>query len=98
MNEQKIVKALNDICYYNGHSDELKLIIRHIKSIHDNSIIPMPDEIRNNDCDTYVNVIWQILVIMFGDYGTSPRYGWIDFDNKDDAVELLKKLVEVDNE
>ena len=35
-------------------------------------------------------VIWQMLVLMFGDYGTSPRYGWIvDISG---AIAYLKSL------
>ena len=25
-----------------------------------------------------LEIIWMICVFMFGDYGTSPRYGWIE--------------------
>ncbi len=32
--------------------------------------------------------LWMCLVMMFGDYGTSPRYGWVD--RPDDACEWLR--------
>ena len=33
--------------------------------------------------------LWMCLVQMFGDYGTSPRYGWIE--RPDDACEWLRE-------
>lgn len=38
------------------------------------------------------NFLYQILVILYGDYGTSPRSGWID--NTEDAIKLLNKIKE----
>ena len=33
--------------------------------------------------------LWMCLVQMFGDYGTSPRYGWVE--RPDDACEWLRE-------
>ncbi len=30
------------------------------------------------NCNDIRSVFWQILVLKFGDYGTSPQYGWIN--------------------
>ena len=40
------------------------------------------------------NVIWMILVSMFGDYGTSPRGGWIE--RCEECADFLKQVVEID--
>lgn len=39
-------------------------------------------------------VIWQILVMMFGDYGTSPRYGWIQ--KTKECADFLQMIVNSD--
>lgn len=39
-------------------------------------------------------VIWQILVEMFGDYGTSPRYGWIQ--KTKECADFLQMIVNSD--
>ena len=36
------------------------------------------------------SILWMVLVDMFGDYGTSPRYGWIEQPHE--CVEYLKEL------
>ena len=32
------------------------------------------------------------MVLMFGDYGTSPRFGWIEIENKDKALDFLNSI------
>ena len=32
------------------------------------------------------------MVIMFGDYGTSPRFGWIYVENKENALAFLNSI------
>ena len=39
------------------------------------------------------HIINGILTLLYGDYGTSPRYGWIDKDKaevKEDCIQVLK--------
>lgn len=43
------------------------------------------------------HIINGIFVLLYGDYGTSPRYGWIDKDKqqvKDDIINILKDHIE----
>lgn len=55
---------------------------------------------RTDDGD----IIYGFLVLSYGDYGTSPRSGWIDIgleeitDCINDLIEKYKQLEEVDNE
>lgn len=39
------------------------------------------------------NVLWQLLVLMFGDYGTSPRAGWIAAEFCAEAADFLEYIV-----
>lgn len=39
-------------------------------------------------------VIWQILVEMFGDCGTSPRYGWIK--KTKECADFLQMIINID--
>lgn len=39
--------------------------------------ISCPDSVRSRESWELI-YIWGVLVLLFGDYGTSPRYGWID--------------------
>ena len=42
------------------------------------------------DSDLYPRVLWSYLVYQYGGYGTSPRYGWIDRENVDYILGMLK--------
>lgn len=44
--------------------------------------------------DKELNVLWLLLVKMFGDYGTSPRSGWIE--KRSECVNFLETVVEIE--
>ena len=48
------------------------------------------DEDEFDQCERHT-VIWQMLVEMFGDCGTSPRFGWIE--KRKECAEFLKEIM-----
>ena len=80
--------ALNLLISYNGYSDYVNRITDHIRGFKGEPIA-CPDWIR--DPHTAAGWLWFILVCKFGDYGTSPRFGWIE--NKDGAMQFLGCLI-----
>ncbi len=45
-----------------------------------------------DDGESYrLQLIWSLTVCIFGDYGVSPRVGWIE--RKEDALRFLRKLM-----
>ena len=44
--------------------------------------------------DKELNVLWILLVEMFGDCGTSPRTGWIE--KRKDCADFLETIVEIE--
>lgn len=92
-NQYDILSALKDICWYNGHEEEIEELIDYVQKSHEKYSILMPEFLKNNDCDYFVNIIWQMLVLLYGDYGTSPRYGWIEIINKDKVISFLQFLI-----
>lgn len=81
--------ALNLLVKYNGYSDYVKSIINHINGFQGKPVV-CPDWLR--EPDTVVGWLWFILVCRFGDYGTSPRFGWIE--DRDGAIRFLERLME----
>lgn len=69
---------------YNGYEDIVSKLIDFIKDGETDII--RPDFID----DPVTELLWMILVIKFGNYGTSPRSGWIETKNKDRAISLLQ--------
>lgn len=41
-------------------------------------------------CRDQMEVLWMICVQLFGDYGTSPRYGWIE--KKDEFFKFIDSI------
>ena len=81
--KEMLLDALDSVTWYNGLAEEL------IKWTYDGYLdhcIGTPGWLKPNyyniGLDSYdeaqLQVIWIICVILFGDYGTSPRYGWIE--------------------
>lgn len=69
---------------YNGYEDIVSKLIDFIKESKTDVI--RPDLID----DPVTELLWMILVIKFGNYGTSPHSGWIESKNKDRAILLLQ--------
>jgi len=91
--EMSLMQAIEYIAFYNGHEEELKKMKAYIKSVkveNKRGNAPYPSFLPE-DPDTFIRVIWSILVCMFGDYGTSPRFGWIE--HYDEAMRFLDKLI-----
>lgn len=82
--------------FYNGYEDIVEELIDYLSSTKDDKPILRPaaiDELTIED-EIPIELLWMILVIKFGNYGTSPRSGWIEQENKDRAISLLKKNYE----
>lgn len=76
-------EILASIVDYNGFHEYIKHWLNlPIK----NGIITCPDYYCAHPADYesqhQLQIIWMIGVLKFGDYGTSPRYGWILYTDK----------------
>lgn len=93
MHNNKLSFALNQLVFYNGYEEIIDELIYHIMSGNPSiaSSAPAGIEYRNED-ETVRGMFWFIIVCMFGDYGTSPRFGWAE--KKSDAIAFLKSMKE----
>ena len=58
----------------------------HVTFPQDTSVCVTRDDVIHDNPNS---LLWMCLVQMFGDYGTSPRYGWVN--RPDDACEWLRE-------
>lgn len=94
--EESILEGLGSIAFYNGHDEEIKQVIEYLKSYDkSNSTIFMPEFLRSNDCDYFINILWQLSVLLYGDYGTSPRYGWLESENLEKILDMWEYLYDI---
>jgi len=79
--------------YYNR---DREAIINMIAGVI-NRINNLPyNELNAGDDDT--DILMGAIVIHFGEYGTSPRYGWIDEEHKENVLNILDELLEYHKE
>lgn len=86
------IDILNTIVWYNGMTDILEGWLKFTKNEHG---VILPDY-QDMEIEPFykgqIQVIWMICVLQFGDYGVSPRYGWIE--NEAGFKKFVKQLVD----
>lgn len=96
MNEDKLKIAIINfmwIAHYNGYLEEVNDIYEALKN--PTHCIQRPDKWREKDnygVDEFEGVFWSWLVMMFGDYGTSPRFGWIENKNAEYLISVFDEF------
>ena len=86
-------EAFFTCAWYNGYEERIRGILEYLKEKQKEQEdrefkqAPFPSGL-NNDCDNLERVLWSALTEMFGNCGTSPRYGWIE--DIDEAIEFLE--------
>lgn len=103
-----LLGALPIIVFYNGLGEQLKIardyLIAQKKKIEDREYsvsTTRPDKLcgfdsKGNSTEEFsqFEIFWMLLVLIFGNYGTSPRYGWINHEQIDDAILFINWLLE----
>ena len=92
---EKMMEALNGVVQYNGLYQYIEQWRRVLfTSINENSgLLQRPP--MDSDLPIFVQAqlefIWMILVQIYGNYGTSPRSGWIE--NKEGALNFIDMIL-----
>lgn len=85
-------QAMNYLVFYNGYEEIVRSLLEHISMFSEGKTILPPKNLKYGDeSETVEAIIWFLLVCMFGDYGTSPRFGWIE--EKEKAIAFLNSLL-----
>lgn len=92
----KILEGLDSVTFYNGLAEE----VARWKDLEPNDYnsISAPDNIviPKTEDDYQLQVIWILLVELFGDYGTSPRSGWLYTANREEINKFIDKITYTD--
>ena len=83
--DDKLYNAFLWMLWYQGYDTAISELLKKIKDT---------DEcISYSDENGFSEEVWSIFVLMFGEYGTSPRFGWIE-----NVAEFKKFLEQILNE
>ena len=63
-------KAFVTMLWYQGYDEAIAELLKNIKDTD--------TQISYNEENGFSEEVWSVFVLMFGEYGSSPRYGWID--------------------
>lgn len=97
MMDQSKFESLYWALDYNGWTEAMANIA-HILAIYnadniDNEFKQVPfhyvEGFLSNDCDAPDRILWSTFVAEYGDYGTSPRFGWLEKTEECEA-DILK--------
>lgn len=85
-----LIDALDSVTWYNGIAED---VLKWKKLPKDSHGILCPGGFYDAPG---LEVIWMICVCLFGDYGTSPRSGWIE--NVDSFYEFIDDITKTQRE
>lgn len=91
---EKLLNALDNVTWYNCYYEALEKIKTEIS----NKKLDEVTYYYDYGDDWGFQIIWMILVLMFGDYGTSPRTGYLTLKNKDEIIDFIDKITITGNE
>lgn len=92
---RKTAMALSRACWYDGFETFLLIVARDMKKV-------MNEGAKHHYIYSYnlsgsaERLLWSMLVLMFGDYGTSPRTGWIA--DMTGCIEFIEFFVSCDGQ
>ena len=89
--------SLLTVFSYNGYEYYLDVIRDYINEVKDKEkySIQYPEHILKGETDSIANILWSTLVVMFGEYGTSPRFGWIEKKRVCECLYFLDWFIEL---
>lgn len=85
-------EILDSITWYNGIYESLLKLKEIISVYYEDKFIHVLRPEEDIFKDEQFEIFWMMLVLQFGDYGTSPRYGWLEMDNKTKIVDFIDKI------
>lgn len=92
--KEKLLEALDCVTWYNGLA-EIVISWEQLPVDEFCNCIKAPDIVWKNE---QLQVIWMIAVWLFGNYGTSPRGGWIEKKNVEDFRRFCREITKTERE
>lgn len=82
---KEIVRSIIDSFYYNRDDKDVIMLCEEVK-----------DRIcaYNVNCTDDGDIFYGMLVLLYGEYGTSPRTGWLESDDKE-IIEIINEEIEI---
>lgn len=95
-----VYRAFVDMYWYNLEPDFIVWLRNKVHDMYHSVNYNKFDNISFTEVDEKYDLsgdlqfVWGMLVLMFGDYGTSPRTGWLNVDEDQKLLDFLNDMVE----
>lgn len=90
---EKLLDSLDSVVWYNGYYEKFEKIKNEISKMKENENYRF-----DYGNDEQFQVIWMILVELYGDCGTSPRSGWLEMKNRDKIIKFIDRITKTSRE
>lgn len=104
MSAEQIVRAIVSSLWYNFETKDIILILETMWA-RLRRIGYSKEVLQDAELNDVVDLFYGMLVCLCGDYGTSPRFGWINDEEKDnietaliEEINELKTMIESEPE
>lgn len=91
INKEILISALSAIVWYNDMLQTL-LELKNIILKTNEKTVKRPA--HGYFKDAQFEVFWMMFVLIFGNYGTSPRSGWLEMKYRKEIVEFIDTITE----
>ena len=101
--DKQAIHSFLSLACYNGYEDDVQDILKALEVAFrcddKYKAVMRPDWKRYKDSkiDEFGGIFWSWLVIQYGDYGTSPRFGWLYPREAREIANFIKESLQ-DNE
>jgi hypothetical protein len=101
--DKDAIESFLSLAFYNGWEQDVKdvcealSVSRTIEIKNGYEPVSRPDwkaKCGRDKIDEFGGIFWSWLVLQYGDYGTSPRYGWIYVENARKILEIIEEIYE----
>lgn len=99
MSEEELIEILNSIVWYNGLYEPLYNLKKDIEYEKKCSYTKYNHKLElkhEHFDDRQFEIFWMILVLKYGEYGTSPRSGWLLMENKKEIIKFIDDITKYD--
>ena len=78
--------------WYNNSDEDMRTLCSELKIRIASRVVEKDELAQYSQHPNYGDIIVSLMVLMFGEYGTSPRYGWIPKEQADFIVNVINKF------
>lgn len=106
--EQGDVDAIDSflsLACYNGYEEDVTDIMNELHKMFESTdkfdSARRPDwkiKCGRDKVNEFGGIFWSWLVLQYGDYGTSPRYGWIYKEDAKNLYDIMQAIYDTDGE